>query len=283
MTENRDKKINACFESVRNAGRGIPQAVLDLVYPRTCVVCGAAGDSLFPDGIAVCPDCRAIIVTDSESLCPKCSGSRWFNEYDHGNCRSCRPRSFLFKRVLAFGPYEEPLRRIVLSMKRERFGTRATELARLFVRARARELEAIAPTLVIPVPSHFLRRLIRGTNSAETIGQEVAKEIGIPFAANLVRRIRATRPQAELKKNDRWMNVAGAFRVEKARRFSFSRRWNIVGERILLTDDVLTTGATANEIARILREAGAHSVHVAVFVRAEGIKGLSPEKKRRSP
>jgi ComF family protein len=116
--------------------------------------------------------------------------------------------------------------------------------------------------LVVPVPSYWWRRVRRGTNEAAVLSQVVADRLRLPEAGDLLVCRRNMLKQHELNTAERRKNVRGAFRI--------SWGYHVAGAKILLVDDVLTTGATANEIARVLHEAGAASVSVAVVSRALG-------------
>lgn len=118
------------------------------------------------------------------------------------------------------------------------------------------------PELVIPVPMFWLKRLWRGTNPAESLARGVAKELRLPLASDALVCCRYTKTQGTLRADERRRNVRHAFRA--------SWRYNLRGARILLVDDVMTTGATAQEAARMLRQAGAAAVYVAAVARGTG-------------
>jgi ComF family protein len=109
---------------------------------------------------------------------------------------------------------------------------------------------------------HWMRRLVRGINNPDVLADLLSRHLDAPLAtAGLVRR-RNTLPQKDLSPRERRLNVRGAFRVRKG--------YNVKGAHVLLVDDILTTGATASEAARVLKRAGAATVGVAVLARAEG-------------
>ncbi|MBO7724947.1 MAG: ComF family protein [Thermoguttaceae bacterium] len=153
-------------------------------------------------------------------------------------------------------------------MKRETSGISAEVFARLLYCERKDRLMSIGADLVIPVPMHSLRHLIRGVNSAEQIARVLAAKIGIECRTNIIRRSRWTVRQATLPGNLRRTNLLGAFQVVSR------RRKDIEGKTILLVDDVMTTGSTCSEIARVLRQEGAAAVHAAVLARAEVVSGI---------
>ena len=108
--------------------------------------------------------------------------------------------------------------------------------------------------VIIPIPLSSTRSRERGYNQARLLAKELAKEFSIPLAENQLRRIRHTDPQSLLDEKQRWTNIKGAFTIRKLK--------NLRHKNILLIDDLLTTGATASEAARVLKDAGAGTVGV---------------------
>ncbi|MCG8586496.1 MAG: hypothetical protein MI757_17440 [Pirellulales bacterium] len=113
-----------------------------------------------------------------------------------------------------------------------------------------------AMDLVAPVPMHWTRRMWRGANSADTLARCIARKLGVLVCCDLVRRTRLTHIQADLQPAQRRTNVRNAF--------AMSRGSEVRGARVLLVDDVLTTGATCHEVSKTLKNAGAREVAVAV-------------------
>ena len=134
-------------------------------------------------------------------------------------------------------------------------------VGRLLAERRGAQLAQLRPDLIVPVPMHWWRRLVRGFNSAELLAQCLGRHLNAPVAHVLVRR-RHTQPQKDLLPRERFANVRDAFQVRERAR----RHWR--GSHVLLVDDILTTGATCSEAARVLKLAGAATVAVAVVARA---------------
>lgn len=248
----------------------------DLIYPRLCPICGRSADLDLPNtgrrGEAFerpefCAPCRRRTVAPLETLCPFCAGSARYGAGDTDRCGSCRGQTFRFERVLALGGYEPPLRDQILLMKRQRSGWCAAAFGRLLVSERREAFESLGADLVVPTPMHFFRRFCRGVNLTTILAESLARSLGLPYERGLLTRCRATLPQSSLSVRRRRENVVGAFAVSAKR---LRRVESIQNAHILLVDDILTTGATANEISRVLLDAGAGRVSVAVLARAEG-------------
>jgi len=154
--------------------------------------------------------------------------------------------------------YAGGLREAVLRAKRPAGDDVTAALSSLIVQKHAAAIHSWGVGRVVPVPMHWWRRSIRGTSAAGELSRHIAMRLGLPRSRPLVR-CRATRMQNELPINDRPSNVQGAFRVRR----------RLDGERLLLVDDVVTTGATLSECCRALLKAGAATVDAAVLARAD--------------
>ena len=158
------------------------------------------------------------------------------------------------------GKYEDSLREAVLKIKHAHYEPLAAGLGQQLAGRLKERPFAQPPKLVVPVPMFWLQRLWRGTNAAETLALAVAQSLGLSIATDLLVCRRWLRKQSTLHTDERRRNVRNAFRV--------SWRYSVRDARILLIDDVLTTGATAHEAARALRQAGAAAVYVAAVARS---------------
>lgn len=177
-----------------------------------------------------------------------------------GGCEACRHARLRFDSVIPLGGYHAGLRDVVLRMKRPAHDSLSMAMGGLLLERRREELVAVGANVIVPIPMYWRRRFGRGKNSPELLAACLAEELRIPVRTLLGRR-RNTLPQASLTPLRRFENVKGAFRV---------RHPEIVKDaRILLVDDVLTTGATCSEAAKVLKQAGAALVAVAVVARAD--------------
>lgn len=246
--------------AVRAAQAGLERFADLLAAPR-CLLCRVR---LPPDAPPwrLCARCESRVGYFDWEYCPVCGGAAEGNYVRDDGCRWCRDQRWAFERVVALGPYERELREAVLKTK-EPVGERlARALAELFCEVRQAELESLGAEVVLPVPMFWGRRFRRAANAPEALAEVIARRLGLDWSADAIVRSRHTRLQSEMRPRLRFRNVRGAFRVTDAG--FVSRR------RVLVVDDILTTGATCHELARTLCEAGAASVVVAVLARAEG-------------
>jgi ComF family protein len=174
-----------------------------------------------------------------------------------GRCALCRRGLRGFDAAYCFGAYEGALRRLIHLFKYEKVQTLAGPLSDLLAAAMPRDqrFDAIAPA-----PLHWRRRWLRGFNQAELLARRLSKRTGIPMLRAL-RRVESTRTQAGLSNTARRGNVARAFRARRGAA--------IEGKRILLVDDVMTTGSTAAACALALKRAGAERVALLTVARVD--------------
>lgn len=235
--------------------RGFAEGLADLVWPRSCHVCG---DALLPSLTEawLCPACLVAMTSDTLPTCPRCASTVGPHTVLDDGCPRCRNHRFRFVGAIRLGAYEGRLRDAVLALKQFDGEPLAEQLGRTWATHRGQQLLSSAPTLVVPVPLHWVRRVKRGYNQSAAIARGVAAELGTRMAEPL-RRVRSTPLQTTRSATDRAANVKNAFRLRVGA--------VVRSERILLVDDVLTTGATADECAGALLAAGAAQVRVAVL------------------
>jgi len=228
-------------------------SLVDALYPLGCRLCGAA---LEHDTLA----CAAhpLELDRASPRCGRCAAELAPALPDGGLCPACRRETPAFERALCIGSYRAGLSDWLLAFKHGGRRDLALPLAALLA---ARLSEAGARGLLVPVPLHPLRHFERGYDQAALLARELGRRTGLRTSAALAR-TRATRPQGSALSLSRVANVRGAFRLRR-----FSRR-ALAGQEVWLVDDVLTSGSTADECARVLLHAGAERVGVALVARA---------------
>jgi ComF family protein len=232
---------------------------VDLLFPPSCAYCREEVETS-ANGL-LCHDCRAGLV-DNRLSCRRCGASALVNAAS-GRCLRCQDERFYFDSVVRLGGYDGMMRTAVLRMKRETERALAMAAGDLLAGTRQTAWDALKPDAVVPIPMHWSRRVWRGFNSPEAISERLARHLDIPLAPHLLERRRRTAPQASLPPTRRLANVRGAFHA----RF----HPDLSGARLLVVDDIMTTGATVNEAAKMLIRAGAGFVSIAVLARAEGL------------
>lgn len=233
-------------------------AVARLLFPPGCVYCDAALDEVH-GGPLLCGRCLDVLAPEEWVGCVKC-GARIRREAPaEPDCLRCRGRHLQFDAVFPLGPYDGELRAAVLRMKHRSGDPLSRAMGQVYSQRRGVHVQQARPDVVIPVPMHWRRHMSRGTNSPHILAARMASHLGVPVEHSLLIRTRKTLPQADLPPSRRFENVRGAFRLAAG--------YDIRGTRVLLVDDILTTGATCSEAAKVLKQAGAAMVAVAVIAR----------------
>ena len=228
---------------------------LDLLLPPLCLAC----DEPVGTKATLCPACWAQTPFIAPPLCACCGTPYELAAADGMLCGACLADPPAFRRARAAMLYDEKSRGLILGFKHgDR--THMTQALALWMARAAADLIAEAD-LLMPVPLHRWRLWKRRYNQAALLANALGRHSGKPVLPDALRRIRATPTQGHLKKDARRANVKGAFALAPASHDA------VRGKKILLIDDVLTTGATVDECARLLVKAGAAHVDVATVAR----------------
>ncbi len=229
--------------------------LLDWFLPRCCLACGAAR-AAGAAGLGLCPGCRGRLRPPGEG-CAHCGRPLAGVELPAGYCCGrCRAHPPALARLRAAFSYEPPLDAVIRAFKFSRLEYLGPYLAAAAL-GRFRS-ELVGLDAVVAVPLHWRRRLARGFNQAELLAIPIAEALALPCRRALTRP-RATAPQAGLARAARLANPRHAFRAR--------RPAAIAGLRLLLVDDVVTTGATLEAAARALLAAGSLRVEALVVAR----------------
>lgn len=234
---------------------GVGGRLLDLLLPPHCIACRGPADG--PGRL--CPACWAEVDFIAP---PVCAGCGLPLDYDLGPdalCGNCAATPPAFDRARAVMRYGDVARRLVVGLKHADRTHLAPALGAWLARTGADLVESA--DVVVPVPLHRRRLIARRFNQCALLGQWVARQTGLAVATDVLRRRRPTGSQAGLTRAQRRTNVTGAFEVPA------QRRSQVEGRKVLLIDDVLTTGATVDACAATLRRAGADHIGVLTLAR----------------
>ena len=210
----------------------------DIIFPKRCVSCGKFGSY-------ICSECFSKIEFIEHPVCPYCERQA-VGGCAHPGCF----RRYGLDGLVVVCRYRGPVRAGIVKIKYKWI----YDIEKVLVDLMAENLwkfDFLSDSSLVPVPLHPRRKRWRGFNQAELLARDLAKRFKHPYVDLLVRN-RNTRPQIELKKDERKQNVAGAFSIRPSR--------HIKGKSLILVDDVYTTGATMSECAKILKHAGAKEI-----------------------
>ena len=233
----------------------IAKRLLDLLLPPVCPICKdpvAEQDTL-------CPKCFAALRVISDPSSHICGRPFPFDILGDKICAQCLSKPPIFHQARAVVVYDDVSKKIILPFKHGD----ALDLVPLIVKMMMNRAKTMIEEsdIIVPVPLHRLRLLKRKYNQSALLAKRLAKHCHKKYAPDGLVRIRFTHNQGKLSPNQRKKNVANAFRTNP--------RFNFKDKHILLIDDVLTTGATANECAKVLLKAGAKQVDLLTFATTE--------------
>jgi ComF family protein len=239
----------------------VADAILNLFYPDACFIC--SNPMVRHQDSGICSECWSRIegLQLSRPWCPSCGLPLQFPEgtpeYLCGECVASPPP---FAGARSFGYYNGELSKAIQELKFRGRRSLAAHLAPLLARAFCRSWHRGQLDIIVPVPLHPRRKRERGFNQSELLGRALASILGLPCRSDILKRIRYTEPQVGLRDPERLRNVHAAFRCARTDRVSH--------RRVLLIDDVMTTGATVRSAAAALLSAGALRVSVLTVARA---------------
>ncbi|HEV2299678.1 MAG TPA: ComF family protein [Candidatus Acidoferrales bacterium] len=255
--------------------RAAMDALVSVLFPAPCRICGEVltTASLLP----ICGECLASLAPLCDPCCNLC-GRPFASELASDSvtplCFACRGGVYAFDCARSYGSYSDEMARAISLLKYEKVMRLGTWFAARLVEKVRTEPEIFAADVVVPVPLHPARRRERGYNQAELIARPVARRLHLPLRAYLLVRTRPRPPRLLLSRRERWESVRGAYEMRRGAK--------VDNLRVLLIDDVCTTGATLDSCARALKRAGAKSVTGLTVARVvTGNVPLPPSQSRK--
>jgi ComF family protein len=231
----------------------ISDALVSVFFPSGCRTCERLLTSA--SRVPICEECLSSFTRIASPVCEICGRPMPGLTPEPEQpllCPACRDETYAFDRARSFSLYEEAVVRAILLLKFEQIEPLGAWFAERLAEMVSAEADRLAADVVVPVPLHRERERERGYNQAALLSKPLAKRLRLPHKAVLLVRNRARPDKQVLSLEERWESVRGAFATRPG-----SQVDNL---RVLLVDDVLTTGATLDACARALREAGAKSV-----------------------
>lgn len=240
--------------------KSVKSFLLALLYPPRCVCCDKI---LSISAKGCCPDCEKKLPRITGPSCMKCGKPVAGQEDEY--CEDCRKYPHEFDRGRAAFTYTGAIRRSVYRMKHDNRRDYMPFFAEEMVQAMAAELPRWKPEVILPVPMHPRKKRRRGYNQSELLAEHISRLTGIPVRKDILRCVKQTADQKSLNRKERMKNLEGSMAVDREV-FTF--------KRVLLVDDVYTTGSTMDEAAKVLKGAGAERVFFIVLCSGKGKKAV---------
>ena len=229
----------------QNNYKSFGENILDILCPKTCPMC----DKIISRHENICTTCHSKLVYIYEPKCKKC-GKELHDEAKE-YCADCSVKKHYFKLNVAVFEYSDMVSKSLYKFKYHNRRTYARFYGEAIAKHCARDIRRWNPDVIVPVPIHYKKRIKRGYNQAALIARELGKKINIYVDEKYLYRVVNTRPMKELNKTNRKKNVENAFKIYK----------NVVKyKKIILVDDIYTTGSTLDACAKALLGAGASEV-----------------------
>ncbi len=281
-TKRLNKKTNVSWSRLITI-RGIA-LLRQLLWPSRCKICAALAERWIktpywkdtPLRFLICPQCQKKLVSPASYFCKRCAAALP-SPTESGVCGKCSDKDWFFQTARPLHSYYGLARILVTTLKRRRSPSLAYAAAKLYYVHRRNEIQEFNPECVVGVPMYWVKKRFKrgGVNAPARIAKALAILLEIPDYTRLLKRKKTRESQTTVAREERAVNIRGAFSL----RLPPDVDAPFKGKRVLLVDDAFTTGATVNEVARVLVDAGADSVYVAVLTRA-GIRANAKSRRR---
>ncbi|MCX7872699.1 MAG: ComF family protein [Verrucomicrobiae bacterium] len=242
-----------------NAAKSFVDIFLSLVYPDICQICGKRRATKSESYI--CRECCKDVKRIVSPVCKVCGRHFEGNITVEFTCEKCQNEKTYYNIARSAVKYNGTILKALCAYKYNRAMWFEPFLASMLIEKAKEEIDAENWDCIVPVPLHFARKNERGFNQAERLSLRLSQALNIPMNVSILKRVKYTETQTALERRKRGENVKNAFTLKK-------KSLNINNLRVILVDDVMTTGATVNECAKTLRKGGASAVFVLTLARA---------------
>lgn len=244
--EKREERITK--EQWKKAVREGGERILDLLYPPRCPVCG----QIAPVQTRIHPACRKELSVVREPRCKKCS--KPIDSMEKEFCYDCEKKTFSYERGWSLWLYQGAAAKCMAQFKYQNKREYGIFFCRELAETLGREIRTVKADALVPVPVHPSRWRKRGYNQAEVLAQGLSRELQIPVRKGDLIRVKKTTPQKKLNDRERLRNLTGAFQMA-------DRPFPAAVRRVILVDDIYTTGSTIEACAGVLLAAGVRQVY----------------------
>lgn len=241
------------FSRLKRAGK----LVADAVYPPACAVCGSPLGKWSGDGVHEA--CREKLKPVEEPLCAKCG--KHINS-EEMLCDDCQKYDHVFDQAVSVFAYNDAIKQGIYRFKYKNKREYARVFAAAAVQGAGRLIKMWDPDVIVPVPMYHKKKRVRGYNQAELLAKKAGELLGVPVDVDFLIRTRKTAPMKEVEKKGRLRNVKDAFEAQTENEGAYTK--------VLLVDDIITTGYTLDECAKALKKAGVKEVNALTLCSGEG-------------
>ena len=232
------------------------EAILNILYPRRCPVCGGI---VKPTGKLICPACFRELSFVKSPTCKKCG--KEIEDETMEFCEDCMNHRHVYEYGAALLNYNDAAKNSMVQIKYHNKREYLDFYGAVLAVRHERTIRKMNVDVIIPVPIHPSRRRKRGFNQAEVLAKIMGERLGIPVRTDLLKRTKKTLPQKELSAGERLKNLSGAFQAEEVPKEI---------RRVLLVDDIYTTGSTIEACTRALKASGVQTIYFVVICMAGG-------------
>lgn len=226
--------------------------LIDLIYPRRCPVCG---DVARPRGNLACPSCKDKLNMVVEPRCKKCGKQVEFEGQEF--CFDCETKDHQYSYGISLWEYDKVMRKSISDFKYNGRREYVDYYVEEFIKNCGNEILLISPDVLVPIPIHNSKLIDRGYNQAEILSNGIGEKLGIATLPDLLLRDKKTLPQKQLNDKERFKNLQKAFSFNYDAAGKLGRPLN----KVMLVDDIYTTGSTIEACTRILLSNGIKEVY----------------------